>query len=110
MPRLQKLVFQVGVLLFGLSMAPLFPTMMSLTPMRLGSAAALHAIGFQVSAATLGIVTIPTVAGVIAERSSFTAIPVVMAIGGVVLVALDTRLRARADRRRRPIRESTTAA
>jgi fucose permease len=94
----QKLVFQAGVLLFGLAMAPLFPTMMSLTPARLGSAVALHAIGFQVSAATLGIVTIPTVAGLLAERTSFVAIPIVMSFGAAIVVLLDIRLRRRADR------------
>jgi fucose permease len=94
----QKLVFQAGVLVFGLAMAPLFPTLMSLTPRRLGSGMALHAIGFQVSAATLGIVTIPTVAGIIAERTEFVAIPIAMAVGAAIVVALETRLRATADR------------
>ena len=105
----QKIVFQAGVLLFGLAMAPLFPTMMSLTPVRLGSGMALHAIGFQVSAATLGIVTIPTVGGILAERTDFVAIPIVMAIGAAILVALDTRLRRSVDRRRRAHQGSTAA-
>jgi fucose permease len=100
----RKLVFQAGILLFGLAMAPLFPTLMSLTPRRLGSAVALHAIGFQVSAATLGIVTLPWIAGFIAERTDFVAIPIAMAIGAAIVVALEMRLRARADRRR-PIDE-----
>ena len=95
----QKLLFQAGVLLFGLAMAPLFPTMMSLTPRRLGSGMALHAIGFQVSAATLGIITIPTVGGFIAERTDFMAIPIVMTIGAALVVGFDMRLRATADRR-----------
>jgi fucose permease len=92
-----KWLFQLGVLLFGLAMAPLFPTLMSLTPTRLGSQVALHAIGFQVSAATLGIVTIPTVAGFLAERTSLTAIAWVMAAGAAIVIALETMLRARAD-------------
>ncbi len=103
----QKLSFQVGVLLFGLSMAPLFPTLMSLTPRRLGSGVALHAIGFQVSAATLGIVTIPTVAGLIAERTDFVAIPIAMTLGAAIVIALDTRLRSSADRR--PIPDESPA-
>jgi fucose permease len=105
----QKLVFQAGVLLFGLAMAPLFPTMMSLTPVRLGSGMSMHAIGYQVSAATLGIITIPTVGGLIAERTDFVAIPIVMSIGAAILVALEMRLRARADRRQ-PAREVSSAA
>ncbi len=90
-----KTVFQAGLLLLGLAMAPLFPTLMSLTPVRLGSRVALHAIGFQVSAATLGIVAIPTVAGLVAERTTLTAIPLMMAIGAAIVIALETVLRAR---------------
>lgn len=91
----QKWLFQGGVLVFGLAMAPLFPTLMSLTPVRLGSQVSLHAIGFQVSAATLGIISLPTLAGFIAERTSLTAIPWVMATGAVVVIALETVLRTR---------------
>lgn len=90
-----KTVFQAGLLLLGLAMAPLFPTLMSLTPVRLGSRVALHAIGFQVSAATLGIVAIPTVAGLVAERTTLTVIPLMMAIGAAIVIALETVLRAR---------------
>ncbi len=90
-----KTVFEAGLLLLGLAMAPLFPTLMSLTPVRLGSRVALHAIGFQVSAATLGIVAIPTVAGLVAERTTLTAIPLMMAIGAAIVIALETVLRAR---------------
>lgn len=94
----QKSIFQAGVLLLGLSMAPLFPTLMSLTPVRFGSRVALHAIGFQVSAATLGIVTIPTVAGLVAERTSLAAIPWIMAVGAAMVIALETLLRNRTGR------------
>lgn len=90
-----KTVFQAGLLLLGLAMAPLFPTLMSLTPVRLGSRVTLHAIGFQVSATTLGIVAIPTVAGLVAERTTLTAIPLMMAIGAAIVIALETVLRAR---------------
>jgi hypothetical protein len=41
------------------------------------------------------------VAGLIAERTDFVAIPIVMAIGATIVVALDMRLRARADHRPR---------
>lgn len=95
----QKTLFQAGLLLLGLAMAPLFPTLMSLTPVRLGSRVALHAIGFQVSAATLGIVTIPTVAGFVAERTNLSAIPWMMAAGAAIVIALETLLRIRTGHR-----------
>lgn len=93
----QVRIFQAGLIAFGLSMAPLFPTLMSLTPKRLGSRVSLHTIGFQVSAATLGIVGIPTLAGLAAARISLDAIPWVMALGAVIVIALETVLRSRAD-------------
>lgn len=95
MTRDPEWLFKVGLIIFGLAMAPMFPTMMSLTPIRLGTPVSLHAIGFQVSAGTLGIVGIPTLGGIIAERTSLVAIPWIMTIGAVMVIALDTMLRAR---------------
>ncbi len=40
-------------------MAPIFPLLMTLTPRRIGSAASVHAVGFQVSAAVLGGAVLP---------------------------------------------------
>ncbi len=93
----QRTIFQAGLLIFGLSMAPLFPTLMSLTPVRLGSNISLHSISFQVSAATLGVATIPTLAGIVASRTALSAIPWVMALGAAIVILLETTLRARAD-------------
>jgi fucose permease len=91
-------IYQGGLLLFGLSMAPMFPTLMSLTPMRLGTKVSVHAIGFQVSAAVLGQAAIPTLAGVLAGRTTLVAIPWTLAIGAAVLIGLETLLRSLADR------------
>ena len=101
MTRDQRWLFQGGLVVFGLAMAPLFPTLMSLTPARLGSRVAVHAIGFQVSAGTLGIVGIPTLAGLLADRTSVSAIPWVMTVGAAIVIGLETILRVRADGRER---------
>jgi len=58
----------LGLALIGFSVAPLFPSMVSDTPKRLGAAHAPNAIGFQVSAASLGIAILPGLAGVLAEN------------------------------------------
>jgi fucose permease len=97
MTRDQAWIFQAGLILFGLAMAPLFPTLMSLTPVRLGTSVSLHTIGFQVSAATVGIASIPTLGGILAERTSLTAIPWVMTAGAAIVIGLETVLRTRAD-------------
>jgi fucose permease len=93
----QEWIFKAGLVVFGLGMAPLFPTLMSLTPARLSTAVSLHTIGFQVSAATIGIVTIPTLSGLIAERTSLAAIAWAMTIGAAIVIALESLLRARTD-------------
>jgi fucose permease len=88
-------MYQAGLLLFGFGMAPLFPTLMSLTPSRLGSSVSLHAIGFQVSAAVLGGAAIPTLAGILSGRFDLDAIPMTLVAGAAVLIALETLLRSR---------------
>ncbi|MCA9833162.1 MAG: MFS transporter [Thermomicrobiales bacterium] len=84
-----------GVVLFGLGNAPMFPNLMTLTPHRYGREVAIHTIGFQVSAATAGIAVIPSLAGVIADSTTLTAIPIVIAAFAVVAVILESQLRSR---------------
>lgn len=69
------LVARAGLLLLGASLAPIFPTLMARTPARLGAAAA-HAVGLQVSAATLGAALGPALAGVGVARLGTHAAPV----------------------------------
>ena len=57
-----------GLVLLGLGLAPIFPCLMSRTPARLGANYAAHAIGFQVSAATIGGAAFPALAGFLAQR------------------------------------------
>lgn len=54
--------------LSGLGLAAIYPCMMTRTPQRLGNALAAHAIGVQVSAATLGGAALPSVSGLLAQR------------------------------------------
>ncbi|HYJ11998.1 MAG TPA: MFS transporter [Thermomicrobiales bacterium] len=95
MTRDELAIYQGGLLLFGLAMAPMFPTMMSLTPARLGQSVSTHAIGFQVSAAVLGAAAVPSLAGVLSERTSLVAVAWTLVVGSLALIALDTFLRLR---------------
>ena len=63
-----------GLLLLGLSLAPVFPTLMARTPARLGPGIARHAVGFQVSAATLGASLLPGAVGLLVARAGLPAI------------------------------------
>lgn len=77
-----------GLLLMGFRMAPLFPLLMSLTPRRLGTATAVHAVGFQVSAAVLGGAVLPGTAGYLAALTNQSAIAWVAVAGGIAFFTL----------------------
>lgn len=53
----------VAVALLAAALAPIYPTLMARTPARLGAAAATHAVGFQVAAATAGAGLLPALLG-----------------------------------------------
>lgn len=86
--------------LLSFSLASIFPGLMSETPRRVGERTAPHAVGFQVSAATLGVAVVPSVAGLVSERLGLAAIGWVIACCALVLLVLHERLVAVADRAR----------
>ncbi|WP_438019398.1 MFS transporter [Sorangium sp. So ce315] len=72
-----------GLMLAGLGLAPIYPTLMSRTPARLGPYT-VHAIGFQASAAMVGGALLPSLGGVLAARvglGSIGTLAVVTAAG-----------------------------
>ncbi|MGK4006203.1 MFS transporter [Sorangium sp. So ce1036] len=81
----------VGLLVAGLGLAPIYPTLMSRTPARLGASTA-HAIGFQVSAAMLGGVILPSVGGVLAARLGLPSIGTLAVIAAAGLWLLHEAL------------------
>jgi fucose permease len=84
--------------LLSFSLASIFPGLMSETPRRVGARTAPHAVGFQVSAATLGVAVVPSIAGLVSERLGLEAIGWVIACCALVLLGLHERLVAIADR------------
>lgn len=79
---------QLGLGLLGISLAPLFPTLMARTPARLGGELAPHAIGFQVSAATLGSAVLPGALGLVAARAGLTAVPPLLVAAALLVLGL----------------------
>jgi fucose permease len=77
----------ISLVLVGLGLAAIYPCMMTRTPQRLGTALAAHAIGFQVSAATLGAAALPSLSGLLAEKFGLETIAVV-AVGLAFVVLL----------------------
>ncbi len=66
----------LAVAVIGLSIAPIFPAMMSGTRTRVGDHYAANTIGMQMAATGLGTAVIPGLMGVLARQISLEAIPV----------------------------------
>jgi len=98
----------LGLGLLGLSMAPIFPALMSETPRRVGSDVAAHAVGFQVSAGTLGVAVLPSAAGFMAERFGIAVVAPQLLVYAVVLGVLHGVLTVSADRPLAPESEART--
>ncbi|MGJ3262071.1 MAG: MFS transporter [Salinarimonas sp.] len=84
-----------GIVLLGLACAPVFPMLMARTPARLGEALAVHAIGFQVSAAMLGGVIFPALGGLLADTIGLDAVPLMVLASALTLVVLNRALERR---------------
>lgn len=90
---------RAGLLLLGASLAPMFPTLMARTPARVGEDVAHHAVGFQVSAATLGSTLMPALGGVLVSGSGLGAIAaLVLGLGLALLLTHELLLRLTARR------------
>ncbi len=57
-----------GIALLGLALAPMFPSLIALTPARMGPAHAANTIGFQIAAACLGGAVLVSSFGLMADR------------------------------------------
>jgi fucose permease len=77
----------------GFALAPVYPLAMHDTPARFGEAGA-RLVGYQVAAASLGISTIPWLVGVIGAHTTPLAIPGLLLLLSLVVVALEARRRA----------------
>jgi fucose permease len=77
-----------GLVLLGISLAPIYPMKMLQTPARFGPDLSFHAVGFQVSAAMLGGVVLPAMGGLLADEFGLEATAWLTLAATVLLVAL----------------------
>ncbi len=80
-----------GLFALGLLLAPIFPLLVAETPARVGERHAAHAIGFQISAATLGAGTLPAAAGVLARHAGLESLGPFLLAATVLLLLLHER-------------------
>jgi len=78
----------IGLALLGLCFAPVFPLMIGLTPERVGSSHAAHAIGLQVAAAALGGGVLPSTIGFIARRTGLEVVGPFLLVTALATLAL----------------------
>jgi len=77
-----------GVALLGLSLAPMFPSFMSLTPERMGPAHAANTVGFQVAATMLGGAALVSGFGLLANRVGLEALGPFLLVNASLLTAV----------------------
>lgn len=89
----------VGLPIAGLGLAAIFPTLISLTPAKIGRDRSTRSIGYQLAAASLGAASVPWVIGLVAAATGLEALGAGLFLTAVVLVVVYL-LSARMDRRR----------
>ncbi|NLQ16665.1 MFS transporter [Marinomonas sp. M1K-6] len=78
----------LGLALMGFCAAPIFPCMISQTATRVGRRYSVHAIGFQMSAAVTGAMTLPFLSGLIGGEFGLTSLSVSFLVYALVLLGL----------------------
>jgi fucose permease len=81
-----------GLILLGFALAPIFPCLMKQTPDRVSKRLATHAIGFQVSAAMLGVMVVPGLTGLLVQWYTLELIGIVLIVVALLLLLLHERV------------------
>ena len=78
-----------ALLLLGFSLSGIFPSLMVLTPGRLGPEYAPWAVGYQLAAASLGVIAIPGAAGLLVAATGLESLPPLFLAAAVAMLALN---------------------
>ncbi len=78
----------MGLVLLGVGLGAVFPTLVALTPQRMGAGRTSQAIGYQVGAAAVGAAVLPALFGVLAEEAGLDLLGPVLLAGVGALVIL----------------------
>lgn len=81
-----------GLGLMGLASAPVFPSLISSTPARLGPAHTANGVGFQIAGAVLGQSLLPAVIGLMARKLGLEIIGPALLFSALVLAGLHLSL------------------
>jgi fucose permease len=86
--NLSDLLTLTGIIVLGISCAPVFPSLIAITPARIGKEHAATAIGVQISVAMIGASTLPGLAGLLSNNYGLEIIPKVFLLAAGVLLVL----------------------
>ena len=84
----------IGFVLLGLGAGPVFPSLMSDTPRRVGPTHATNAIGFQVAAAALGQASLPALVGYLARAHGLGIVAPSLLTAAIVVIVLHETMAA----------------
>lgn len=78
----------IGLFLFGFGCAPIYPSMLHVTPERFGTAISQTVMGLEMSVAYLGSTILPSLLGFVAERTGISIFPyfLLLSIGAMLIV------------------------
>jgi fucose permease len=78
----------LGLALMGVSLAPIFPSLIATTPARLGAVHTATGVGLQIAAAVLGQSFLPALVGILARHLGLEIVGPALCTAAVVLLAL----------------------
>ncbi|TLS50789.1 MFS transporter [Paenibacillus antri] len=88
-----------GLLIAGLGLAPIFPSMLHETPARFGEAHAQRIMGYQMAVAYTGSTVMPPLLGLLAGFSTIGIFPLYIVISAVAMLLFSERLNLLLKRR-----------
>jgi len=85
--------------ILGLAFSVMFPVVVNRTPVYLGTRNAARFVGYQFAAASLGAITVPSLVGLLADRTSAEALGPVALVTCIVMASTWATVRALVSRR-----------
>jgi len=90
----------LGVVMLGFANAPVFPSLISVTPVQIGKEHTATAVGVQISMAMLGAALLPGLAGLLSDNFGLEIISKVFSVAALTLAGLfflSTKIRSSQD-------------
>ena len=86
--NITSLLSFMGLVLIGLALAPIFPSLIATTPERLGHAHTANGVGFQIAAAVLGQSLLPGMLGILARHLGLEIVGPALLTAALLLLML----------------------